>query len=115
MDTIKAIKQILDNPANDLTITSRDILQTVVTNLELRYEDDKPPTLQQLSHVFGDFENRYNSDAVFNKVIKAIATGGNVLEQLDQVLMIQKRQAGLLASKMLQSHLFHNHQPDEEE
>ena len=41
MDIIKNIKLALENPANNLTTTTRDLLETTIVSLELEAEENK--------------------------------------------------------------------------
>lgn len=41
MDYKKVIQQIIDNPANTLTTTSKDLLETMATSIELDLEQAK--------------------------------------------------------------------------
>ena len=63
MDLIKNIKLILDNPANDLTTTSRDLLESTVVALELKevrtFEQKKDDMIEKM----GEFVK----DAIFLK------------------------------------------------
>ena len=52
-DQIKAIRLVLDNPTNIIGETGRDLLETVINNLELSMEE----TRNELKKLFGDQKN----------------------------------------------------------
>ncbi len=74
VDVVKNIKLALDNPANNLTTTTRDLLNTTVISLELDKEneitkEEKQGILQLINYAINKRVNNKATDLSYTELL----------------------------------------------